>query len=75
MCLEDTHNRPKLDGVNDIAKCAGTVGESLSRAHESTRLMMLIGAINTLRVTVTDPEVKLMLTNLLRAAGVFIDDE
>jgi|TARA_R100000501_G_C2554559_1_gene67754 hypothetical protein len=65
----------KLDGVNDPNKVAGSLCESTSRAADSTRLMMLIGAINSARVVVEDPDVKLMLTNILRAGGVFADDD
>ena len=40
-----------------------------------TRLAMLVGAINTVRVTCEDKEIVKIMTQILRAGGMLIDDE
>jgi hypothetical protein len=39
------------------------------------RLNMLVGAINTVRLTCGDTELEKMMTQILRAGGVLVDDD
>ena len=39
------------------------------------RLNLLVGAINTVRLTCGDTELEQMMTQILRAGGVLVDDD
>ena len=39
------------------------------------RLKMLVGAINTVRLTCCDEDLERLMTQILRASGVLIDDD
>ena len=39
------------------------------------KLTMLIGAINVVRLATTDPDLRAVMTNVLRAGGVLTDDD
>jgi hypothetical protein len=72
---DEAPNRVRLNGVNDPNSCNGTLGESTSRAAPLARYKNLIGLINIHRCTTNSPDIKLMMTNLLRAAGEYVEEE
>jgi len=72
---DEAPNRVRLNGVNDPNSCNGHLGESTSRAAPLARYKNLIGLINIHRCTTNCPDIKLMMTNLLRAAGEYVEEE
>jgi len=68
-------NQPQLENVNNpesIEDDAEIAVRSDWSPH--ARLKMLVGAINCVRMTTTDPDLKLVMSNILRAGGVETDD-
>ena len=71
---DEAPNQVRLNGVNDPNCCNGTLGKSTSRAAPLTRYNRLIQHLNEHRLATNSPEIKLFTTNLLRAAGEYVEE-
>ena len=63
-----------LKTVNNTATLNGRI-QMTEEVCPQTRLTMMIGALNIVRMAIDDEDIKLMLTNVLRAGGWFVDDD
>ncbi len=68
------NNIPNLETINNPDYTDGvlTIPENKNSAAQ---LNSLVGAINLIRLNVGDSDVRLLLTNALRASGYLIDDD
>ena len=64
--------RPNLSQVNIDTRETVTYPKPTDNVH--VKLTLLIGAINCVRLATTDPDLRAVMTNVLRAGGVLTDD-
>ena len=65
--------RPDLSEVNIDTNETVAYPKPTDNVH--VKLTMLIGAINVVRLATTDPDLRAVMTNVLRAGGVLTDDD
>jgi len=66
-------NMPDLSQVNIDTNETVAYPKPTDNVH--VKLTLLIGAINCVRLATTDPDLRAVMTNVLRAGGVLTDDD